>query len=476
MDRLRLRENALRAGIVLMRLALLLVVANLSEAQTDQTDRGRTPDSAALGGAVTIEDEGPHAFGFPGPPLDSAERRQFAVGNSFFRQNWVIAPSSAAGRDGLGPLFNSRSCSGCHLRDGRSRPPAEDEPDRGGLLMRVGVAVPGGPDRPHPRLGGQIQDSAIPGFVPEARIVIEVEPVLGFYGDGEPFELLRPRYRLTDREPEAKGVTPIALGPRVAPQLIGLGLLEAIPEAAILAREDPDDRDQNGISGRAHRQPDPRGSKAAIGRFGWKATTPNVETQTVEALAHDMGITSKAIPAEPLTALQRNHYGFDSDPVPEIDELAQDRLVFYTRALAVPAQRRRGDRHVIRGEGRFLAFGCAECHVTRFETGPVAFHPGWANQTIRPYTDLLLHDLGDGLSDGKWDGDARPGEWKTPPLWGIGLIPAVNGHSRYLHDGRARSLAEAILWHGGEAQRSREAFRLAGADDRQALVTFLNSL
>jgi len=424
-----------------------------------------------LGGGGTIRDASAQAFGFPSPLLAASERRAFAVGNALFRANWVTAPASAEGLDGLGPLFNARSCSSCHARDGRSRPPEPDEVDRHGLLVRIGVRAAGGPDLPHPAYGGQIQDVAIEGVRAEARVALQWRTTRGTYADGEPFELVAPRYELHDLACGELGAE-VVLGGRVAPQLIGAGLLEAIPEAALRSHEDADDHDGDGISGRAHRL----AGTGAIGRFGWKATQATVHDQTAAAFVHDMGITSSAHPLEPLTEVERAAITFASGGEPEIADPKLARVVFYTRTLAVPAQRDAASPEVVAGSAHFAAFGCAHCHVESFTTGPVDFHPAFGGQSIRPFTDLLLHDLGPGLADGKRDGDAMPGEWRTPPLWGIGLVPVVNDHDRYLHDGRARGLAEAILWHGGEATASRERFRTASATQRRELLAFLRSL
>ncbi|MBL8737149.1 MAG: thiol oxidoreductase [Planctomycetes bacterium] len=426
-----------------------------------------------LGGGGTVVDASRDAFGFPSPLLAASERRAFAVGNALFRANWVAAPASAKGLDGLGPLFNARSCSSCHARDGRSRPPEHDGDERHGLLVRIGVRVPGEPDRDHPRYGGQIQDDAIAGVQAELQVAIDWLPSPGRYGDGEPFELLAPRYRLHEPADGPLG-DDVVLGGRVAPQLIGLGLLEAIPDAALEALADPDDRDGDGVSGRVHRLG--TGPEAPIGRCGWKATQPTVHAQTAGAFVHDMGITSPEQPVEPMPATQRARVPAQNGGEPEIDAAKLGRVVFYTRTLAVPAQREADDPDVRRGHALFRSFGCAACHTETFVTGPVAFHDRFGGQTIHPFTDLLLHDLGEALADEKRDGDARPAEWRTAPLWGLGLITTVSGHDRLLHDGRARGLAEAILWHGGEALAARERFRLAPADERRQLLAFLRSL
>jgi CxxC motif-containing protein (DUF1111 family) len=425
---------------------------------------------------VTVVDASANAFAYPLPDLTAAERRAFVVGNSFFKQNWVAAPASAAERDGLGPLFNARSCSSCHLRDGRSAPPADGDVDRHGLLVRIGVRrADGGPDEPHPHYGAQIQDQALPGLVAEAQVALGIETVPGSYGDGTPFELLRIEPRLVALAHGDLGDDAV-LGARTAPHLVGLGLLEAIPAAAITAAADPDDRDGDGVSGRAHWLGDD--GTPPLGRFGWKATQPTVHAQTAAAFVHDMGITSPVHPHEVLTATQRESLQFTSGGAPEIDAATFDRVVFYTRTIAVPQPRTDGGEPVARGREAFAAFGCAGCHTPQWTTGGAddSDVPALRGRTIAPYTDLLLHDLGPELADGKRDGEAAPGEWRTAPLWGIGLIPVVNGHERLLHDGRARGVAEAILWHGGEAAAARERFRRAPAAERAALVAFVRSL
>jgi CxxC motif-containing protein (DUF1111 family) len=429
--------------------------------------------SGRLGGATTVVDSSPNAFGYPSPLLDKSARRQFLVGNSFFKQNWVTTPSSAADRDGLGPLWNARSCSSCHLRDGRSAPPADLDIDRHGLLLRLGVrpAAGTGPDDPHPVYGGQLQDNAIAGVRAEGQVAIELAPVVGRYGDGTQFELLRPSYRV--RDPGHGPLGAVTLGPRTAPALIGLGLLEAIPTATLRAWADPDDRDGDGISGRVHWLDH---AQQVAGRFGWKATQPTVAAQTAGAFVNDIGITSPLEPHEVLTAAQLASTGFVAEAAPELDARTLRQVVFYTSALAVPAQRHPDDGEVQAGRALFTRFGCVACHRDAASTGDTAFDDRHRGLPFAPYTDLLLHDLGDELADGKHDGDALPREWRTAPLWGIGLLPVVSGHQRLLHDGRARGIAEAILWHGGEAQAARERFRMANADERRQLLAFLNSL
>lgn len=426
-----------------------------------------------LGGAITIEDQSQNAFGFPVPGLDDLQRRAFQVGNSFFRGNWIAAPASAAGRDGLGPLFNARSCGACHGLDGRGLVPEGDgTPDGQGLLLRLGIPGPSG-DLPEPRYGGQLQDQALPGIPPEALPRIRWIEQRGVYADGQEFHLRAPRF---DLEQPAYGPfdRDLRIGARLAPQLIGLGLLEAIPLEALLARADPEDRDGDGISGRVHWLPGEAGQRRA-GRFGWKATQADLEGQIAAAFLNDIGITSALAPDEALSGPQAAALQFSSGGQPEVDPQTFERVVLYSRLLAVPAQRGEPET-LLEGARLFEALGCAACHTPLQSSGPSDHAPGLSGQRFRPYTDLLLHDLGPGLADQKQDGDAAPAEWRTPPLWGLGLVPVVNGPMALLHDGRARDFAEAILWHGGEAHAAREAFRCADADTRAALIRFLSSL
>lgn len=427
------------------------------------------------GGATTVVDKSALAFGMPAANLSAERSTDFFVGNSFFKTNWVTAPASTEARDGLGPLFNARSCSSCHPNDGRGRPPIGDE-EFVGLLLRVGRPGPdGGGDRPDPVYGDQIQTSALSGVPPEGRPRVSYEDVEGAYADGTPFRLRRPLFRLED-----PGYGPFAadlrLSPRVAPAVFGLGLLENVPEEALLALADEDDRDADGISGRPNRVSPSDGGEPVLGRFGWKAGKPTVEAQIAAAFLGDIGITSPLHPTENVTPAQREAATRPSGGAPEIDAETLAFVTFYTKTLAVPARRDPDAPEVRRGQALFRTAGCAACHVEELETGVDPLFPELSGQRIHPYTDLLLHDLGPGLADGRPEEGATGSEWRTPPLWGLGLLRVVNGHSDLLHDGRARDVAEAILWHGGEAQQARDAFLRLRADERAALVAFVEDL
>ena len=431
-----------------------------------------------LGGETTREDASRNSFGLPAPGLSNDERRFFERGDSFFTQNWVTAPASTDARDGLGPFFNGASCSSCHVLDGRGAPPdPTGERVNLGLLMRV--SIPGedpvtGAPLPDPIYGGQIQDRAIQGVDPEAQIAIEWEIIEGTYDDGTPWQLRSPAYSLTDL---AYGPVheDLLMSPRLGPQVFGMGLLEAIPDDTLLGLADPDDADGDGISGRVNMVWDERLVSSSIGRFGWKANVATVEQQVAGAFLGDIGITSVLHPNENCTLVQTTCAAAMHGGQPELTDERLATVTFYNSTLAVPAMRNSEDDQVREGADLFDSIGCASCHTQTIETGAAAIDV-LANQTIHPYTDLLLHDMGPGLADGRPDFDATGSEWRTPPLWGIGLIDDVNGQRFLLHDGRARTLEEAILWHGGEGQAANTAFQALSEDERAALIAFLEAL
>ncbi len=430
-----------------------------------------------LGGQATVLDATPNAFSQPAPGLDRDRELLFFVGNSFFNQNWVGAPASTEARDGLGPLFNARSCAGCHLKDGRGRPPEAPGELGTGLLVRLSVpgrTGPGGP-APEPTYGGQLQDQVIPGVPREGRVTIGYETVEGSYADGTPWSLRRPVISLTDLS-YGDLTADVLLSARLAPQMIGLGLLEAVPESEIVSRADPDDVDGDGISGRPNRVWDEELGRTVIGRFGWKASQPTVAQQAAGAFLGDMGITTPLFPENDCGVQQPECGRAPGGGQPEIPEDDFRKVVLYASSLAVPAMRGPDDPTAARGYATFLETGCASCHTPTLRTGDHPSLPALSGQTIHLYTDLLLHDMGEGLADGRPDFEADGKEWRTAPLWGIGLFQAVNGHAYYLHDGRARTLSEAIVWHGGEADGARERFLRLEARERAALIRFLESL
>ncbi len=341
-------------------------------------------------------------------------------------------------------------------------------PEHAAIIERLGVL-------PEPTYGGQLQDMANPGVAPEGKVRVSYSKQIVRFTDGHSVELRRPTLEISRLGYGAMHPDTL-FSARIAPPMIGLGLLEAIPEAAILANADPDDANADGISGRANRVWDRTGQGTALGRFGWKAGQPTLNQQNAEAFANDMGLTSALVPADNCSASQSACRAAPNGGVTEVSENILASILFYTRNLGVPARRGVDDAQVIVGKNLFHAAGCQSCHTPTFTTAADAAEPELANQTIRPYSDLLLHDMGEELADNRSEFLANGREWRTPPLWGLGLSETVNGHTQLLHDGRARNPLEAILWHGGEAQAAQQRVLTFSADERAALLAFLNSL
>ena len=434
-----------------------------------------------LGGQASVFNATPNAFGQPIPGLEREQELLFFVGNSFFNQNWVVAPASTKARDGLGPLFNARSCASCHFKDGRGRPPEFDGESPTGLLIRLGL--PGqdiyGGRLPEPNYGLQYQDQALDGVAKEGDLQIRYEELSGAYPDGTPYSLRKPSYGLKNLA-YGEMSSEVTLSARVANQMIGLGLLEAILGDDLLALADPSDQNNDGISGRPNWVWDIQNTQLSLGRFGWKAEQPSILQQVAGAFSGDIGITSDIMLSDHCTVIQKNcTQALNGSNLANEAEIPADdflKVVLYSSSLAVPAQRDFDVPEVMQGETLFASVGCTSCHTENFTTGIHPTIPALSHQTIRPYTDLLLHDMGEGLADTLRDFQANGNEWRTPPLWGIGLFPIVNKHTYYLHDGRARNLEEAILWHGGEALASKDTFMNLTKQERVALLTFLNSL
>jgi CxxC motif-containing protein (DUF1111 family) len=440
-----------------------------------------------LGGETTVADLSRNAFGHPASNLGEDRLPDFFIGNSFFKRNWVQASASTGARDGLGPLFHARSCAGCHSLDGRAAPTLGEQASPG-LLMRLSVPGrgPHGEPRPEPTYGGQFAPQAVEGVLAEGKLRVRYVEHRGRFGDGSPYSRREPQYRL-----EALGHGPmdprVLMSPRLAPQIVGMGLLEAIPAQDIEALASAQAAAGGSIRGRVNRVWDAYAQAEVLGRFGWKANVGSVAHQTAAAFRDDIGITSLRFPEESCrpgqsACLASPRGGLTGMPGqedaarPEIDERTLDKVIHYTRTLAVPAQRRLQQPLLRQGQALFEQAHCAVCHVPRHRTGHWPGEPALSHQSISPYTDLLLHDMGPGLADGRDDFLAGPRDWRTPPLWGIGLLETVNGKAFYLHDGRARNLSEAILWHGGEAEASREAFQRMSRSERAALLHFLKSL
>jgi CxxC motif-containing protein (DUF1111 family) len=429
------------------------------------------PLGERTGGATTVDATGRNAFSFPAANLSDAERTRFVIGNSFFRRNWVEPGASTTARDGLGPHFIARSCGGCHLQDGRGAPPSKRDEAAVALLLRL--SLPDG--SPEPTYGDQFNNAAVQGVKPEGRVTLRWRDVPGRFADGTRYTLRAPVYGFADLAygPMARDVR---VSPRIAPQLIGVGLLEAIPEAEIERNAAEQAARPGPIKGTPNRVHDAFAQRELIGRFGWKANVASLAHQTASAFVGDIGITSTRFADESCSAAQRDCKAAPNGGTPEIDDKTLADVVFYQATLAPPARRGASDPQVLRGQRLFAQAQCSACHRPSYVTGAQAASPALVNQRIWPYTDLLLHDMGAALADDRPDGLANGRQWKTPPLWGIGLIRDVNGHQRLLHDGRARGVMEAILWHGGEAEASKQQVLKMTKPEREALVRFVDSL
>jgi len=459
---------------------------------TEDFSKAEAYEAMQAGAATSIEPADGNAFSHLSANLTFAEEELFKLGNALFTKLWVSSPSSTQASDGLGPLFNARSCQSCHIKDGRGHPP-EGGTDATSMFLRLARPARTAAERaaiathqvinfPDASYGEQLQDLAVPGLAAEGKMTIHYTEQPVTLADGTVVSLRQPHYGV-----DALGYGPLepdtTLSPRVATQMPGLGLIEAIATADIFARADPEDRDGDGISGRAALVRDHRSGALALGRFGWKAQTASVRDQSTSAFASDIGISTPDAPRhfgdctaneQPCLARQTGvqpRLGTVEAPDPVLDL-----VTFYSENLAVPARRKASFAGVLDGKKLFYQSGCIACHTPKYVTRRDAANPAQAFQLIWPYSDFLLHDMGEGLADGQPVGVADGREWRTPPLWGIGLTTTVNKHSFFLHDGRARNLTEAVLWHGGEATAARDTFAALTAADRQSLISFLESL
>jgi CxxC motif-containing protein (DUF1111 family) len=451
-----------------------------------------SPNEAQLGGEITQQH--PQRFLQPLANLSLERQSDFFLGLSFFRDPWVKAPATTTARDGLGPLFNMRSCLACHANGGRGLPPLKAGFAAHSMVFRLSLPqqMAQGDWLPDPIYGHQLQALGIDQVLSdnrthdeqsalvrgEAKVYVDYQPLYGQYADGEVWTIYQPHYQVRDL---AYGALhrDVQFSPRVAQPLLGVGLLESIAAADILQQADPHDENADGISGRVNQVWDVQQGALVPGRFGHKANQPSVLQQIAAAFRDDIGITNPLFPEENCTAVQQcDHHPNGRDPKTgvEIATKLLNAVNFFVKSQAVFAQRQAHDPQVQQGRDLFYQANCQACHRPQFTTAEQADFPELSQQTIYPYTDLLLHDMGRGLADDRPDFAANGQEWRTAPLWGIGLIKKISGYERYLHDGRARSLAEAILWHGGEAESAKQHFIQFSKNDREALLAFLRSL
>jgi CxxC motif-containing protein (DUF1111 family) len=450
--------------------------------------------AALSSGALSVADTSEFAYAHALTGLDAQQGELFALGRRMFNNRWAFFWFENA-EFGRGPTSNAQSCSICHANNGRGvapgtpqRPPAnaKGEPRDHhipvpyeaalNLVVRLSLKEPGpnGAPQPHPHYGEQLQNFGVKGVVaPEGQIEVEWRERGVTLPDGEQVSLRAPLITFKQLAYGPLGENTLT-GARLAPPLVGLGLLEAVPEQTILALAERAPID--GIRGRANRVWDESQGKLMLGRFGLKANHGSLREQIAAAFIGDLGLSSPVYREQNCPPIQDGCKEQMTAGDPEITALRLAATELYVRALAVPMRRNIDDAQVKRGERLFEAAHCAACHVPELKTGEFPPMPQLAQQTIHPYTDLLLHDMGEELSDDRPDFAASGSQWRTPPLWGIGLSETVNGAGAFLHDGRARNFTEAILWHGGEAAVAREAFSELEREDRAALLAFLQSL
>ena len=456
-------------------------LAGLVFAEGEQTD-----DSTLSAGDFTLKRADAEAFAEPAPVLTYKQVQTFMRGRQHFNQKWVVFPSMG-GDWGLGPTFIADKCSACHIGGGRGMMPKTDEEPMGVLIRMsvLGKDEHGGP-KPHPAYGDQFQNQGLMGkdeythgkgdrVPPEGTVYIDWQNVADIeLSDGEKVTLRKPKPRF-DKLTFGPLGDQTMLSLRFTPPIFGMGLLETVPEETLLeiAKKQLD----HGISGRPNTVWDPYLKQTRIGRFGWKANVPSIRMQIALAFHGDIGATTSLFIEDNCTPVQQLCLASTPNNRPEVVDVNWDETEFWTQGLAVPARRNVNDADFKRGEALFEQAKCSVCHVPTMKTAAeVKSLAQLANQTFHAYTDLLIHDMGEGLSDGRPDYDAGPTEWRTPPLWGLGLSKIVTGSTSMLHDGRAANATEAILWHGGEAEASREAFQKMAKADREALLMFLNSI
>ena len=426
-------------------------------------------DERLSGGDMTAFDATSKAFQNAFSKLSAYDEYTHEMGDLVFSQSFVTAPAPIHG--GLGPLFNNTSCESCHHNDGIGLPTAGDA--RSSLLMRIslpGMDEHGGPVSV-PGYGLQVQDKAAYGKLPEAKVNISYTYQTNSFSDGETYELRKPAYTLTNLYAPIDGN--YLLSPRLAPPMIGLGLLESVPKSEITAYADPNDTNGDGIKGVANYVWDISAKSMKLGRFGWKANTASIVTQGATAVIQDLCLTSSLLPAENSFG-QAQYVGLIDDP--ELPDSTLNQVKYYAQTLCVPARRNVTDPVVKRGQQLFMLAKCGTCHRQTLTTGMNVSFPQLSNQVIHPYSDLLVHNMGQGLADGRPDYKADGQSWRTPPLWGLGLYSIINNPGYYLHDGRARTLTEAIMWHGGEAEQSKSYYSNLSKADRDAVLRFLQSL
>jgi CxxC motif-containing protein (DUF1111 family) len=454
-------------------LAVLVMVA-ASSGGPDAAPSAPIDNEALTAGVMTTLESGARAYEQLSPLLTSEQAKLVADGRRFFETKWAFYWFEQ-GLWGRGPTSNAESCAACHERNGRGAPPGGAET---AVSMVVQISLPGagphGGPRPHPNYGVQLQSAGVPRLIaPEAQVYLEWRERRVTLDDGESVTLREPQLRIAELGYGALGEE-VHFSLRVAPALVGGGLLDAVSDDTLLARAAQPA--VPGIRGRVNRAWDVARRQPAVGRFGLKASHPTLRQQIATAFIEDIGLSTSLFPEQNCPGVQAPCREMMVAGRPEITDYRLSAVEAMMAYAAVPARRDPHDAQVRRGEVLFQQASCSACHVPALRTGSVAGDEARSEQTIRAYTDLLLHDMGEGLADGRQEFEAGPRDWRTAPLWGLGLSRTVNGNGNLLHDGRARGVQEAILWHGGEAEVSRAAYAALPRPDREALVRFVESL
>ena len=418
-------------------------------------------DITNLGGDLSSTDFSFNAMQLPAPNISSRERfEEHLLTHRTFHKSFDTGVDGGSSK--VGPKFNHVSCAGCHANVGRGKVSFARGIDEGSsLLIKVALKglKPNGAPRNVPGVGEQLQDHHIDG-----RRLYDIRLrwryLTGRYSDGSSYELRKPVLSF-----KIPGVNQnnVVSSLRQTPAIIGMGLLEAVPDETLIAMSDPNDLDGDGISGEVNYSLSAETGNLEIGRFGFRATQPTIKQQNAAAFFNDMGVT--------------NDLFRESGKNKELSTATLNKNVFYLQAASIPAARNQSEPDVIEGKQLFQQIGCDDCHKMTLVAGDYEV-PEVANQTFHPFTDLLLHDMGDGLADTRPEFSASRREWRTTPLWGLGMVSALlrEGRPGFLHDGRARTIEEAILWHAGEAKNSKLQFKNLTNEQRQKLLAFLNSI
>jgi len=406
--------------------------------------------------------------------LNDEELDKFYLGKSFFRIPWVEAPSATTARDGLGALFNANSCTSCHKKNGEGDVYNKNGFTSRSLVVRLSIDSNKSEYRdvlekdgfiPEPNYGSQLSINSVHGVKPEGKAEVKYQKIDIKLSENETVILNKPIVSLKNLNyGELNKSTNISL--RKAPALIGLGLIELISDREILKNVDEFDKNSDGISGKANYIYSKESNKTELGRYTYKASSSSIKLQSALALHNDMGLTTDILPFENCTKSQKACLNAPKGVDIDVPNHRLEAIEFYLTNLKT--YRAKETKEFRENRELFNKIGCVKCHVDSFET-----KKGFK---IAPYSDFLLHDMGEGLSDGRSEFLAEKNEWRTTPLWGISIRKKLKKNLTYLHDGRAKSLKEAILWHGGEAEASKEAFKNLPKVKREKIIKFLGEL